>query len=135
MAQKQSEDARKEALIEREYALKQKSLAEKLSVTAKEQAQIANEEKLKAEQERSKAIIAEAKARQLGLLSTAQNLALKSSGIEKNPELIGLLAVQAYNFNKNNGGKAEDPIIWEALSDAWSTLDSSRHSVFTRFSE
>jgi WD40 repeat protein len=131
LAQKQSDEARKEALAERENALQQKSRAEKLSITANEQAQIANEETLKAEREKSKAIIAEGQARQLSLLSTAQNLALKSSGIEKNPELMGLLAVQAFIFNKNNGGRPEDPIIYEALNKAFSTLDSSHHSVFT----
>jgi WD40 repeat protein len=130
-AQKQSEEARKEAISQRTYALVQKNRAEKLSVTANEQAQLANDEKVAAEQERSKAILAEGKARQLGLLSTAQNLALKSSSVEKNPELMGLLAVQAFVFNKENGGKLEDPIIWEALNNAWSTLDSSHHSVFT----
>jgi WD40 repeat protein len=129
LAQKQSDEARKEALAEREYALQQKRRAEGLSLQANEQAQIATEEKLKAEQERSKAIIAEAKARQLGFLSTAQNLALKSSTLEKNPELMGLLAVQAFTFNKNNQGKPEDPIIFEALTKAYSTLDSSHHSV------
>jgi WD40 repeat protein len=131
LAQKQSDEARKEALAEREYALEQKNRAEKLSVTANEQAKIANDEKLKAQQERTKALNAEAKARQLSLLSTAQNLALKSSSYEKRPELMGLLAVQAFNFNKNNGGKSDDPIIWEALNNAWATLDSSRHSLYT----
>ncbi len=131
LAQKQSDEARKEALAEREYALQQKKRAENLSIIANEQAHIATEEKLKAEQERSKAIIAEGQARQLSFLSTAQNLALKSLGIEKNPELMGLLAVQAFIFNKNNKGRPEDPIIYEALNKAFSTLDSSRHSVFT----
>jgi WD40 repeat protein len=129
-AQKESEEARKIALAQQNFALEQKNRAEKLSITANEQAQIANEEKLAAEQERSKAILAEGKARQLGLLSTAQNLALKSSSVEKNPELMGLLAVQAFVFNKENGGKTDDPIIWEALNNAWSSIDSSRHSVF-----
>ncbi len=86
---------------------------------------------LKLSSERSKAIDAEREARRLGFLSTAQNLALKSSGIEKDPELMGLLAVQAYNFNKNNKGRPEDPIIYEALNKAFLTLDSSHHSVFT----
>jgi WD40 repeat protein len=131
ISQKQSDEARKVALKESKYALDQKNRAEKLSVTANEQAQIATEEKLRAEQERSKAITAEAKSRQLGLLSTAQNLALKSMKIEKNPELMGLLAVQAYIFNRNNDGKPDDPIIYESLNKAFSELDSSKHSVFT----
>ena len=131
IAQKQSEEAKEEALAERKYALQQKNRAEKLSITANEQGEIAIEEKLIAEQERSKAIVAEAKTRQLGLLSTAQNLALKSSTLEKNPELMGLLAVQSYIFNRENNGKPEDPIIYEALNKAYSSLDSSRHTHFT----
>ncbi len=130
-AQKQSDADRKDALSQREYALQQKSLAEKLSITANEQAQIATEEKLRAEQERSRALAAEAQAKRLNLLSTAQNLALKSSGIEENPALGGLLAVQAYNFNRNNSGRPEDPIIYEALSNAYSNLDSTRHSILS----
>jgi WD40 repeat protein len=49
--------------------------------------------------------------------------------MEKDPELMGLLAVQAFAFNKNNQGKPEDPIIFEALTLAYSILDSSHHSV------
>jgi WD40 repeat protein len=131
LARKQSDEARRLAVIERENALKQKSRAEELSITANLQARIATEEKLNAEQERAKAIIAEGQARKLSFLSIAQNMALRSSGMEKNPELMGLLAVQAFNFNRQNNGRTEDPIIYEALSKAFLTLDSSVHSVFT----
>jgi len=130
LAQKQSDEARRVAVIERENALIQKNRAEELSVTASQQARIATEEKLNAQQERSKALIAEGQARQLSFLSIAQNIALRSAGIENNPVLMGLLAVQAYSFNRKNNGKAEDPIIYEALSKAFLALDSSKHSVF-----
>lgn len=130
LAQEQSEASKKEALAEREYALQQKNRAEMLSLQASEQAQIATGEKLKAEQEKTKAIIAEEEAKRFSLLSTAQNLALKSTGIEKNPELAGLLAVQAYIFNNENKGHPEDQVIYEALSKAFAALDSSHHSVF-----
>lgn len=111
--------------------MQQKNRAEKLSIAANEQAQIATEEKLNAQQERTKAIIAEGQTRQLSFLSIAQNLALRSTGMEKNPELMGLLAVQAFTFNKRNNGRAEDPIIYEALNKAFQTLDSAKHSVYT----
>lgn len=130
MAQKQAEQARGEAVRERENALEQKNLAEQLSIAAKEQAQIATNEKFKAEEERTKAVLAEEKATRLSRLSMAQNLALKSSAMQNNPELKGLLAVQAYLFNSNNNGWPEDPIIYDALTEAYQTLDSARHSVF-----
>jgi WD40 repeat protein len=131
-AQQQSEQARKEALAEREYALVQKNRAEKLSVTANEQAKIANDEKIKAEQERTKAIAAEANANRLTFVSTAQNLALTSSNFKRtSPRNMAKQALLAYEFNRDNGGEVNDPVIWEALNNAWSTLDSSRHSMFT----
>lgn len=131
-AQQQSEQARKEALAEREYALIQKNRAEKLSVTASEQAKIANDEKIKAEKERAKAIAAEENANRLTFISTAQNLALTSSNFKRtSPGKMAKQALLAYEFNKDNGGEANDPVIWEALNNAWSTLDSSCHSLFT----
>jgi len=130
-AQLQSDEASKVALTERENALRQKEIADSLSITANEQARMATKEKLKADSARLKAVLAEGKARELSFLSIAQNLALKSAGIENDPQLMGLLAVQAYKFNKKNNGRPEDPIIYEALNRAYSILDSSRHSVFT----
>jgi hypothetical protein len=129
-AQRQSEEARRQALAQREYALKQKGIADQLSVEAGRQAQIANDEKVKAEQERAKAVAAEAEAKRLGLLSIAQNLALKSMSMENDPQLMGLLAVQAYKFNRDNGGYLKDPVIFEALHRAWTVLDSSKHQAF-----
>ncbi len=130
-AQEQSEAARKEALAERENALQQRNRAEMLSEEANEQAQIAKEEKIKADLEREKAVLAEERAMRLNLLSIAQNLALKSLAIENDPEQAGLLASQAYKFNIENGGRREDPIIFDALSRAFSILDNWRHSLYS----
>ncbi len=126
MARRNEQDA----LIQRKLALEQKIIAESNASAAEEQKQIADSERLKAEQEKIKAVQAEIETRRLGFLSLAQNLALKSSGVG-NDTLAGLLAVQAYKFNKKYGGRPEDPIIYEALTKAYSDLDSSRHSVFT----
>jgi WD40 repeat protein len=129
-ARNQSEEARKDAIIARGNALQQKSIAEKMSAVASEQAKKAEEEKQIAEQQKILAQAAEEKAKRLSLLSTAQNLALKSVSIPMNPQLMGLLAVQAFNFNKNNGGAIDDPVIWQALDKAYNTIDGSKHTVF-----
>jgi len=129
-AQAQSEEARKEAIFERENALDQRNRAELASKTARDQALLATEEKNKAEAATKKAIEAEEETRRLGFLSVAQNLALKSVSVERDPELMGLLAVQAYSYNRSNGGRSEDPIIYEALNKSFMALDSLRHSVF-----
>jgi WD40 repeat protein len=44
---------------------------------------------------------------------------------------MGLLAVQAYNYNKNNNGKPDDPLIYDALSKGYSALDGNKHSILT----
>jgi WD40 repeat protein len=50
--------------------------------------------------------------------------------LEKKPEIMGLLAVQAYKFNLRNGGAPDDPVIFKALDKAYSVLDNSKHCVF-----
>jgi WD40 repeat protein len=130
-AKNQSEAARKEALAARESAVQQKNIAEQMSLMAGEQARKAEEEKEVANQQRIIAQAAEEKAKRLSLLSTAQNLALKSLTMQGNPQLMGLLAIQAFNFNKNNGGAIDDPVIWQALDKAFATIDASRHSTYS----
>jgi len=130
-AQKQAEEARAEAVFERSYALQQKKLAEEASGAAQNQARIATEEKHKADSAKAEAVKAEEETRRYRFLSVAQNLALKSASIEKDPLIRGLLAVQAYIYNKNNDGKSEDPVIYDALNKAFLDIDSSRHTVFT----
>ncbi|MCU0462204.1 MAG: hypothetical protein MUF36_09360 [Bacteroidales bacterium] len=129
-ARNQSETDRKEAYAAWENALRQKTIADKMSVMANEQAKKAEEEKQVAEQQKILAQTAGEKAKRLSLLSTAQNLALRSLSLDRKREIMGLLAVQAFNFNINNGGSADDPVIFNALIKAYDVLDYSRHSLF-----
>lgn len=132
-AQEQSELARKEAFAQREIAFQQKNLSEKLSVESKEQARIAMEERSRAEHEKQKAIEAEETATRIGNLSKAQNFALSSMNTvayESIPKLQYILAYQAYKYNIDNGGPAYDPVIYQALNNAWMVMDSSKHSLF-----
>ncbi|MGA1978134.1 MAG: hypothetical protein ABSG89_09815, partial [Bacteroidales bacterium] len=129
-AKNQSELDKQDALNSRETAFKQRNRAQQMSVIASQQATKAEQEKEIADQQRILAQSAEEKARRLGLLSTAQNLALISQTLEKKPEIMGLLAVQAFDFNLKNGGSPYDPVIFKALDKAYSVLDKSKHSVF-----
>jgi WD40 repeat protein/energy-coupling factor transporter ATP-binding protein EcfA2 len=129
VARNQSEADRKEAVAAEETAEQQRLRAEQMSVIANEQARKAEKEKQIADTQRILAQTAEEKARRLSMLSLAQNLALTSVELEKNPELMGLLAVRAFLFNKNNGGNPDDPVIYNALNKAYSTLDSNKHSI------
>jgi hypothetical protein len=126
-----SEAARKEAMVAKENALEQKARAEELSVIAKEQASNAERERKIANDQKLLAQTAEEKAKRMGFISLSQTLALKSVIMEKDPDLMGLLAVQAYNFNRENGGTTANPVIYEALEKSFTTLDSAKHSVLS----
>lgn len=137
-AKQQAEISQQEALkakaiaeAEKRNAQEQRDVAKNEKLKAEEAKQKAEEQKQKAEQEKTKAEAAELKSRKLKLLSLAQSLALKSALYKKNKELSGQLAVQAYNFHKNNGGTAEDPVIYEGLRNAYSVLDSNKHSIIS----
>ncbi len=108
--------------------------SEKQARTEKSRAEVSEKQAIEAKQvadtQRVKAEMAEKEAKRLSLLSTAQNLALISMTLEKKPEIMGLLAVQAFNFNSRSGGAADDPVIFKALDKAYSVLDNSKHSVF-----
>lgn len=130
-AKKQAELSKQEALSAKGIAETEKQKAQQQTDVAKREKDNAEQEKAKAEQEKTKAEKAELKSRKLKLLSIAQNLALKSSLYKNNKNLAGQLAVQAFMFNKNNGGSAEDPVIYEGLRNAYSVLDSGKHSLIT----
>jgi hypothetical protein len=128
-AMNQSEIARKEAVAARVSAEQQRTRAEQMSVIAGEQARRAELERQAADTQRILALAAEEKAKRLSMLSLAQTLALRAMSQEFKPEAMGLTAVQAYNFNKNNGGQFDDPVIFKALDKAYNILDSSKHSI------
>lgn len=128
-AKQQAELSKQEALSAKAIAEIEKRNAQQQTEVAKTEKNNAEEQKTAAEQQKTKAEQAELKSRKLKLLSVAQNLALKSSLYKKNKKLVGQLAVQAYKFNKNNGGTTEDPVIYEGLRNAYAVLDSGLHTT------
>lgn len=128
-AKQQAELSKQEALSAKGIAEIEKQNAQQQTDVAKREKNNAEQEKAKSEQEKIKAEKAELKSRKLKLLSIAQNLALKSSLYKNNKNLMGQLAVQAFMFNKNNGGSSEDPVIYEGVRNAYSVLDSGRHNT------
>lgn len=130
IAKEQSDEDRRAAERATAEAVSERKRAEEMSLLAQQKAQEAEDEKVIAEERRSYAESQQKEAKRLSLLATAQNLALISTTMERNPEMMGLLAVQAFKFNISNGGKVDDPVIYTALDKAYSVLDKSKHSVF-----
>lgn len=134
IAKQQAEKSKQEAIQSKLNAEAQKVIAQNQTAVAKTEKSNAEKEQQKAEQQKIKAEQSELKSQKLKLLSIAQNLTLKSTLYKKNKQLMGQLAVQAYNFNKENGGLTEDPIIYEGLKNAYTALDSNKHSIIANSS-
>ncbi len=72
-----------------------------------------------ARESEQRAIESEKNSKRLRLISIARTMAIQSIEINKtgDVELPALLALQAYQFNKNNNGYENDPSIYNALSN------------------
>ena len=142
ISEQQQQIAEQQKIIteeQRQYAVKQQVIAQEQTVVAVEQKQQADEarqeavqakdeadgqrkvaiaQKIIADRERVKAEESEKNTQRLRLLSIARSMAIQAGQIftTVKDDLPGLLAVQAYFFNKENGGSANNPDIYAALS-------------------
>jgi WD40 repeat protein len=73
----------------------------------------------RAEKSADQAVKSEKNTQRLRLLAIARSLAIQSQRVAgTNPVLSALFAGHAYNFNIENGGRRDDPDIYNALSNA-----------------
>jgi WD40 repeat protein len=141
IAQEQATLAHNESIKARESeqkALEQKQIAEEETEKAIESEKRAQEQKRLAELAtkdalRQKALAVEAqnlalteerKAYNLRMLSIAKSMAIKSVSLT-DKEQKGLVAQQAYQFNKEHGGKDLDPDVFDAMYNATKALGDS----------
>jgi energy-coupling factor transporter ATP-binding protein EcfA2 len=125
----ESEEQRKIAVNNAEQARLSKQRAEiesEKAIQARKQAeierQIAKNGKILSDSLRQTAEKSEKKSNRLSMLSLSQNLAIRSKIADKNASfdhIKTLLALQAYTFNKDFGGKELDPEIQAALFSAY----------------
>lgn len=123
LANEQSKIARQQeqiAVQQKAVAVEQKQLAIEARDDAVKQEKIAVEQRTIADENRKKAETSEAKTKRLRLLAVARNIAIRSTSldVEESKELVNLLALQAFEFNKNNEGSPYQPEIYQALSHA-----------------
>ena len=142
ISEQQQQIAQQQQLIteeQRQFAVSQQKIAEvktKEAIQQKVKAVAARQEAIKArdeteiqrkeavsqkqiaESERNKAENSEKNTQRLRMLSISRSLAVKASqlSLTLKGELPALLAVQAYRFNKDNGGPENDPDLYQALS-------------------
>ena len=127
----------REAQIQREKALTQSQIAKEAEQRAVKDRNKAEKQKAVSDSLRIQAEASEKQATRLRVLSVAQNLAIKSKLADKNTysqQVKSLLALQAYNFNKEFDGNPNDPEIFGALLSSLRRFqhpDEYRHKLHT----
>ncbi|MFA0964244.1 hypothetical protein AB9P05_20720 [Roseivirga sp. BDSF3-8] len=118
-----AERQRQVADEQRKLAERQTEIAEWRTYEAEEANQFAQEQALLAENRRKDAY-------NLRLISLAQSMAVKSLQITE-PQLQGLLALQAYKFNTEFGGNAYDHYIYDGLYYAVKNLSGDPLTTYS----
>lgn len=107
-----------QAIFQKKKAVEAQSQAIKSRDEAEQQRQMAVEQKQLAESLRQKAEYSEKNTQRLRLLAIGRTLAIQAGREIKNgkEELGALLTLQGYYFNKESGGSAFNPDIYNALA-------------------
>ena len=114
-----AEEQTRFAVRERQKADTSRMLAVQARDEANNQRQEAVSQKTIAEKERVKAEESEKNTKRLRLLAVARSLAIQAAQIDatlKQDDLPDLLALEAFQLNKENGGIENEPDIYSALS-------------------
>jgi len=111
-----SEMAAKAAKVQADSAAQR---AKRSEIVAKAAKVLADTSARRAEKSADRAVKSEIKTQRLRLLAIARSMAIQSQRVvTSNPVLSALLAGHAYIFNQENGGRKDDPDIYNALSNA-----------------
>ncbi len=121
---KLAEQQRASAIAEKQNAENSRADAERSSVAANEQRAAAQAQSHIADSMKNLAEKSASDVSRLRYLSIAKALAVKAEHLQSSdPDLSGLLALQAYRFTHDNGGPAMDPDIFGALHSANNRLN------------
>lgn len=133
LAEKQKEIAEKEklnALRSANEALKQKEIADQKTLEAKKQKELATKNAQEAIEQKRIAEEASTRAKNLRMLSIAQSMAVKSLQISNDKHLRGLIAYQAFLFNKEFNGELHNPDIYKGLYFAHAQLIEKAKNLY-----
>lgn len=131
IAKQQAESSKREAIAAKGIAEREKQNSQLQAEEARKEKNNADSQKEIAKSEKIKAEESEKIAKKGFMLSLAQGVALKVPLYKDDPQLQGLLALQAYTINKKNGGQEQDPIIFDALRHASNTLNNNKKNSIT----
>lgn len=111
-------------------ALRQKEIANKKSIEASEQRVIAEQSAEEANRQAKIAEQARLDAQKLRMLSISQSMAVKSEQIDIDTTLKALVAYQAFEFNRDYGGNAFNPDVYNGLYFAQKSLYGNQETDY-----
>ena len=123
-----AQSSEKKAVLNAEEKEKALLISETEKQNAQKQTKIAEEAQLKAEDEKNK-------KEKLRLLNVAQTIAFKSISKFDDEQLPALLALQSYQFNIENDGAEQDPVIYEALHKSLENININNRKIINVSSE
>ena len=121
-------EALEQAEIQRQIAVKNAEIAKTQTLIAEEKRTEAQEQTLIAETEFKRAETNYNRAQKLLYQSVAQSMSVKSLDLE-DYDLKGLLAKQAYVFNKDYDGRRYDPYIYNSLYNAMASINGKTYNT------
>lgn len=117
------------AVSNAQKALAAQKIANEQKVLAEQQSRIAQENAKKAEEQSKIAKENSDLATRRRMLSIAQSMSVKSLQIDQDKNLKGLVAYQAYLFNKENEGPSRQADIYTGLYNAMKSLSKPGFNV------
>lgn len=121
-AKRVADEQRMRAVDALDLAEKRRIAAERAEGKASESAEKARQEEARAREEQRIAEEATARANRLRYTAISNSMAIKSTQIN-NPQLQGLLAQQAYDFDEEYNSYQYDPEVYDGLYYALKTFD------------
>jgi WD40 repeat protein len=120
-----SEDQRETAVKSANEAIQQTLLAEQNLIEESKERELAEQSKQEALEQRNRAEEEQRATYRNNMILLAKNMSTQLLDIEGNPELKGLLAYQAYKFNKRNGGPDNPSYLYDGIKDALIAMDAN----------
>lgn len=133
VATQNAEEARRQRVFaetQRTLALRNETEAIRQSQLALEQSDSAKRASYRADQNAQTALEERNRALRLRMLSVGKSMSVKSLQVQGQKDLQSLLAYQAYLFNKNNGGIANDADIYAGLYNVAKSYGNVNYKSF-----
>lgn len=136
LARLRAEEQAALAETQERIAMDERRKAEKSAMRAMEgeeqaiaQKELADRKSREAEQQRQKADSARLETTRLRLIALGQKLAFEANQVTQNAELSGLLAIEAYQLARDNGGNTNEGTLYAAATRAMKELSPELSSV------